>query len=440
MARSLGSASLLLGTWVFAGLLTLFGAFTQCELASQMPRTGGLYEYMRVIYGDLVGFLYGWANFMIAGSGAIAALAYIFATYLGEFVNLPHLSPSLEKWALPLPLIGTLYPLADLGTKVSGGLLIALLTLLNIMGVKTGATLQCVSTSAKVLAIFAVVAIAFLLGGTSSSLSHLNGITKQGSMLHGWALLGAMSAALSGAFWSYDGWGNVSYIAGEVREPSRTIPRAILLGSAFCIGLYLLMNVAYLYILPIEVLGGVASDRVASTLASHLLGGRGAMLIAALIMLSTFDTANSSILTNARVYFAMAGDQVFWKPAGRIHPRYQTPHVALACQGAWAIILLLSGSFDSITSMYVFVNWALYVLMAAGLFILRWRNPDAKRVFSTPGYPWIPGAFILFSLLFVAVTLFNDIHAYHVGSQPLIKSLAGVLLVLTGMPLYFLWR
>jgi APA family basic amino acid/polyamine antiporter len=245
---------------------------------------------------------------------------------------------------------------------------------------------------------------------------------------------------MSGAFWSYDGWGNVAYIAGEVREPAKTIPRAILLGTACFILLYLLINAAYLYILPVEAIGKIAGDRVASGMASAVVGPRGAMLVAGLIMLSTFDTTNSSILTNARVYFAMARDRVFWRRAGEAHPVYRTPHGALWVQGVWAIVLLVSGSFDSITSMYVFVNWSLYALMAIGLFVLRRRDPQAKRPYETPGYPWVPGIFTLFSLCYVAVTLVTDVQAYRAGEQPLIKSLAGVALVLAGLPFYLYWR
>jgi len=440
MARSLGSAPWMLAVWVFAGILTLFGAFTQCELASQMPRTGGLYEYLKIIYGETMGFIYGWANFMIAGSGAIAAIAYIFASYFGEFVNLPHLSPELEKWPLHLPLIGTLFPLADIGKKIVGSLLIAFLTLLNVRGVKIGATLQSISTSAKILAILVIVGIAFIFGSGVGSMDHLHSVSEAGSSLSGWTLIGAISVAMSGAFWSYDGWGNVAYIGGEVREPSRTLPRAIVLGTFSFIALYLLINLAYLYILPIDVLGKVADDRVASAMVSAIFRTPGAMMVAALILLSTFDTTNSSILTNSRVYYAMANDGVFWKKASETHPQYQTPHVSLWCQGVWAIILLCSGSFDSIMSMYVFVNWALYVLMAIGLFVLRKRNPSAIRPFSVPGYPWVPAIFLLFSFVYVVVTLVSDVSAYQSGAQPLIKSLAGIALVLTGLPFYFLWR
>lgn len=440
MARALESAPLLLGVWFFTGVLTLFGAFTQCELVGQMPRTGGLYEYLKQIYGEPVGFLYGWANFMIAGSGAIAAIAFIFATYIGEIVPLPHLSAELEKWALAFPLIGTVFPLADLGAKLLGVALIAFLTWLNMRGVKLGALVQSISTSSKVLAILLVVGTAFLAGGHVGALANLTASTARGAALSGWTLVGAVGMAMGGAFWSYDGWGNVAYVAGEVHEPSKTVPRAIVLGSFCFIALYLLLNVSYLYILPVQALGKVAGDRVASGMVSAVLGSRGAGFVAALIILSTFDTTNSSILTNARVYYAMAHDGIFWRKAGAIHKSHHTPYMALVCQGVWSAVLLMTGSYDSITSMYVFVNWALYVLMALGLFILRARNPGAKRPFEVPGYPWVPGIFTVFAVIYLSVTLVTDVQAFNAGEQPLIKSVAGSVLVLSGFPLYWWWR
>ncbi|MBI3556924.1 MAG: amino acid permease [Deltaproteobacteria bacterium] len=437
MARGLGSAPLLLLVWLITGLMTLLGAFTQCELVAQMPVTGGLYTYLREIFGERIGFLYGWANFMIAGSGAIAALAFIFANYLGEFVTLPRLSPELEKLPVTIPFIGSFFPLADLGTKTAGALLIAVLTALNMRGVKLGALVQSVSTSSKILVILFVVLAAF---SASGSVSHFSGVAPGHVALGGWALIGAIGMAMSGAFWSYDGWGNVAYIAGEVRDPSKTIPRAIVLGTFGFISLYLLINLAYLYVLPIEAVGASPHDRVAATMMETVMGHRGAMLVAALIILSSADTSNSTILTNARVYYAMAHRQVFSPRCGEVHSRFHTPHLALLYQGLWSIVLLMSGSFDLITSMYVFVNWLLYILMAVGVFVLRYRHPARARPYKTPGYPFVPGLFILLSAIFLIVTLVTDIQAFRAGQQPAIKSVMGLLLVFSGLPFYLYWK
>ncbi len=435
MTRDLQNAQILIAVWIFTGLMTLFGALTQCELIGQMPTTGGLYKYLSNIYGEKIGFMYGWANFTIAGSGAIAALAFIFANYFSEFIPLPHLGAELEAWPLTIPYVGSIFPLADLGKKMVGIILILFLTALNIRGVKFGAKLQSLSTSAKVLAILGIVLSAFFLFHGESHL-----FEQSSQPIAGFALIAAITASMSSAFWAYDGWGNVAYIAGEVRHPEKTVPRAIVLGTLGFIFLYILINLAYLHVLPLSQIAAAPNDRVAAAVMSVAVGPQGAILVALLIILSTFDTTNSSILTNARVYFAMAEDRVFTSKAGEIHSRYQTPYKALSYQGLWAGFLLLTGSFDLITSMYVFVNWALYILLGVGVFILRWQKPDAQRPFKTPGYPLVPLIFVLFSCLFVMLTLYNDIHEYNLGHQPIIKSLMGTLLVVSGLPFYIYWK
>lgn len=442
MARDLPSASWLMGVWLLTGVLTLFGAFTQCELVGQMPKTGGLYEYFREVYGEGVGFLYGWANFMIAGSGAIAAISFFFAQYFENFVALPHFTHMLnslglsEQTSWSIPILGDIFPYQFLGRKLVASALVIFLTALNVRGVKLGGTLQSISTTTKILAIVAIVVVAFAAGGHVGSTAHWTG----GASLSGWSLIGAFALAMSGAFWSYDGWGNVAYIAGEVREPQRTIPRAIITGSLVFITLYLVVNLAYFYILSVGGVANAPGDRVASQMMYAVVGSGAAGVIALILMLSAFDTTNSSVLTNARVYYAMARNQLFYKPAATVHPKFQTPHVALILQGAWAIILLLTGSFDLITSMYVFVNWMLYALMASAVFVLRKRNNGKERPFSVPGYPYVPAIFILFATAYLVITLVADIQAYQAGTQPLIKSLTGVALVLTGLPFYFFWR
>jgi APA family basic amino acid/polyamine antiporter len=439
MAQVLGNAPLMLLVWVVTGIITLIGAMTQCELAAQMPRTGGLYEYFREIYGEKISFLYGWANFMIAGSGAIAAIAIIFAKYFGEFITLPHLGEAWEKIPWHLPLLGDIFPYANIGGKAVAGFIIVLLTYINIRGIKLGALLQSISTTSKVIALLLVTGVAFLAGTHIGSFANWTGVTDVGASLSGWTLIGAIGTAITGAFWAYDGWGNVAYIGGEVKEPAKTLPRAIILGTLIFISLYVIINLAYLYILPIGKLASVPDDRLASEMVTAVIGGTGGALVAGLIMLSTFDTTNSSVLTNARVYYAMAKDRVFSAGAGNVHPTFQTPYIALAIQGIWSLILLFSGSFGLILDMYVFVNWVLYVLMALGVFILRKREPHRDRPFKVPGYPIIPAIFVLFATLYVVVTLVKDINGY-TGTQPMIPSLTGLVLVLSGFPFYYFWK
>jgi APA family basic amino acid/polyamine antiporter len=300
--------------------------------------------------------------------------------------------------------------------------------------------LQSFSTTAKLIAIFAIVTVAFIAGSSIGASSNWTQSSAIGTSVTGWALLGPITLAMSGAFWAYDGWGNVSYIAGEVRDPSKTIPRAIIMGTLTFITLYMLVNLAYFYVLGLGGVANAPNDRVASEMISRVVGGGGASIIAALILLSTFDTTNSTVLTNARVYYAMAEHGVFYPGASRVHPKFQTPYVSLLMQGGWSLVLLLTGSFGLITDMYVFVNWVLYVLMALAVFILRRRNPGQERPFKVPGYPYIPAIFMIFATLYVVITLVTDIQAYQAGTQPLVKSVTGIVLVLSGLPFYYFWK
>ena len=319
MARRLGSAPLLLAVWVVGGVFTILGALTQCELVGQMPGTGGLYTYLREIYGETTGFFYGWANLTVGNTGSIAAIAYIFASYLSEFVPLPHLSPALEKFAVHIPYLGSLFPFQDFGIKAVAGILICGLTVLNIRGVKLGTLVQSISMSAKALALILVIVLAFALGHSSGGTT-ANWFEAGALHVSRWTWLAGVTAALSSAFWSYDGWGTVANIGDEVKEPEKNLPRAIILGSICFIALYLLMNLAYLYVLPVHELGLAPDDRVASSMASKLLGHTGGVVIALLVLLSTFDTVNSSILTCGRIFYAMAREGLFLKSVAEVHP------------------------------------------------------------------------------------------------------------------------
>lgn len=432
MARSSTSGAMLLGVWIAAGLLTLVGALTQCELCSSMPRTGGLYVYLHEAFGEAVGFFYGWANFTIAGSGAIAAIGFIFASYLNEFLPLWHPPPAVAGWAVNLPWLGRLYPLADLSEKGVAATLAVALTWLNTRGVKLGAGLQSLSTTLKVLALVAIVAFGF--GAASGSWSHV--VARPEAAPADLAkMLGLVVTALGGAFWAYDGWGNVTYVASEVKDAGRTVPRALVLGTTIVILVYLAVNAAYLYVFPLDALGKVPSDRVASALMERVAGPWGAWAVALVILLSAFDTTNSTILTNARVYFAMASERLFPKAAGSIHPRYGTPHVALWLQCAWTLVLLATGSFDLIASMYVWVNWLFYLLMAIAVFVCRRRGMPRK--FTIRGYPYLPATFVVFTTIYLVMTLVEDVRAFRAGEAPCIKSVMGLLLVLSGAPLYW---
>ena len=439
MAQTLPSAGILLAVWVFTGGLTLFGALTQCELVGQMPKTGGLYEYFHEVYGEGVGFLYGWANFTIAASGGIAAISFFSMSYLDELVHLPHLAKALEDQPFSIPLLGNIFPLRDLGTKGMASIMIIGLTWMNVRGVKLSGFVQSISTTSKIVALLGVVAVAFLFGSHIGTTEHWT-THALSSQLAGWGLIGAISMTMSQAFWAYNGWGNVAFLAGEVKDPSRTLPRAIILGTLIFIGLYLVINFAYFYILPIDDVAKAPGGHVATDMIMRVVGPWGATLIAILIIFSTIDATNSGILTKARVYYAMADNKLFYSKAAAVHPKYQTPYVALILQGVWAIVLLVSGSFNLITDMLVWVNWVLFALMGLAVFVLRVRSPNRDRPFRVPGYPFVPAIFVLFATAYVVITLITDIQAYHAGTQPIVKSVTGLVLVLTGLPFYYFWR
>ncbi len=439
MASQLGSPEILLLVWVLAGVITLFGALTNAEIASMIPETGGQYVYFERMYGPFFAFLYGWALFAVIQCGSIAAVAYVFAEYSTQFVNLPELSPALAGWSFPLPIIGDISPLKEFGTKCLAAVVIVLLTAVNYVGVKFGGIVQNIFTVAKVAAMFALMLGAFLLP-TGGSFSHL---TTQSTAvnLSGLALLAGIAAALQGAFWAYDGWNKITYIAGEVKQPQRNIPLGLIWGMVVVTGIYVLMNIAYAYVLPIDEMA--RSKLVAAGVAEKMFAG-GGRWIAAAVMISTFGTTSAIILATARVYFSMARTNVFPRFIGNVHPRFHTPAAALVVQGVWSAALVFSGTFDMLTDTLIFVSWIFYAAGAYGIFVLRRKMPDAPRPCKVPLYPIVPWVFIVFSVIYLGFTIYNDVIAYRaaiaMGNPALLSTAFGTALVLVGTPIYFFYR
>jgi APA family basic amino acid/polyamine antiporter len=439
MAHQLGSPELLLGIWVLAGIITLFGALTNAETAGMIPETGGQYIFFERMYGPFAAFLYGWAVFAVIQTGSIAAVAYVFAEYAGQFVKLPEFSGALGGWSFHLPFIGDVAPFKEIGTKGLAAMVIILLTAINYLGVKFGGLVQNIFTIAKVSAMGLLMLGAFVLP-TGASFSHL---TSDSASIHpaGFALLAAMAAALQGAFWAYDGWNKLTYIAGEIKEPQRNVPRGLFFGMLIVTAIYLLMNVAYSYVLPIDTMAN--SKLVAADVAEKCFSG-GGRWIALGVMISTFGTANATILATARVYFSMARRNVFPRFLGEAHPRFHTPAASLVIQGIWSILLLFSGTFDTLTDTLIFVSWIFYAASAYGVFVLRRKEPDAPRPYKVPGYPFVPWAFIIFATLYLIFTVYNDVIGYRnalAHNQPaMINSAFGIALVLIGTPIYLFYR
>jgi basic amino acid/polyamine antiporter, APA family len=407
--------------WVLTGLLTLAGALTNAEIASEITDSGGQYVFFRVLYGDLTAFLFGWSTFIVYQTGSIAAIAVAFARYFGFFVELPHLSPALEAWKLPL--IGNIAPLADIGVKLVAIAITVLLTVVNYFGVRFGSFVQNLFTVMKVAAIAAIVVLGFTMGhGNVQNFFPIWGLPASGD------LLGAIGIAMIATLWSYDGWNSLTFMAGEVKEPQKNIPRALVLGTIAVIVIYVLTNLAYLYVLPI---GEMATSKlVAADVMERIFHGYGGAAISIAVMLSTFGGVNATSMTTARVYFAMARDRLFFRGMGRVHPKYRTPAISLVVQCVWASILTLTGTYDQLFTYVVFAAWIFYALGAAGIFILRRKYPNPNRPYRVPGYPVVPILFVIVATWFVINTLMNQTA----------DSVVGLLLLVLGLPFYFYWK
>jgi APA family basic amino acid/polyamine antiporter len=439
MAGDVGSPELLILVWVMAGIITLFGALTNAEIASMIPETGGQYVFFDRMYGPFTAYIYGWAIFAIIQTGSIASIAYVFAEYATQFVPLPGLSEQSAAFSIHLPFIGDIRPLADFGVKMLAAGLITLLTIINYIGVKFGGIVQNIFTVSKVLAMLALVVLAFTLPEVGNSAN----FTTDNPAVHleGLALFAALAAALQGAFWAYDGWNNCTYIAGEIKQPQRTLPRALITGMFIILTVYVLINLAYIYVLPIDQMA--QSKLVAADVAERFFPG-GGRWIAAAVLISTLGTTNGTILASARVYFSMARRNVFPRFLGTAHPRFHTPAASLFVQCIWSVALLFSGTFDTLTDTLIFITWIFYAMGAYGVFVLRRKEPDTPRPYRVPGYPVIPWLFIIFAAAYLVLTIYNDITSYQAavaaGKPAIINSAFGSLLVLVGTPIYFYYR
>jgi basic amino acid/polyamine antiporter, APA family len=436
MASQLGSPELLVIVWVGAGIITMFGALSNAEVAAMIPETGGQFVFFQKMYGDFIAFMYGWAAFAVFNTAGVASIAYVLGTYVEYFVELPRFSPATEhSIEIFMPFIGHIYPLENIGVKSVTIVVVMLLTAVNYISTRFGGNVLVIFTMLKVIAMGMIVAGIFFSGK-----GDLNNLVVDSSVIHptGWAMLGAIVAATSGAFWGYDGWNNITFVAGEIKDPQRNIPKSLLIGLLSCIAIYVLITLAYLYVLPIDK--AAQSAMVGSDAAQVVMGSVGGGIIALMVIISTFGTTNGNILATARVSFAMAQEKHFFTWVGKVHPRFQTPANALLLHGIWTSALVLSGSFDTLTDMLIFVSWLFYGLSAAGIFILRKKMPDAERPYRVWGYPIVPAVFVTFTVIFLILTFTNDIMNYVAGKTVIINSLFGIFLTLLGLPLYWYFK
>jgi APA family basic amino acid/polyamine antiporter len=435
MAQQLPSPLLLLAVWLIAGGVSLIGAMINAEIGVIYPETGGQYIYFRRLYGDFFAYLYGWSAFVVINTASVAAIAFVFAQFSEYFVPLPHFSKATELSVVwNIPFLGSLYPLQNAGVKGLAILLILGMTIVNVRSVKTGGAVQVLFT---VLKIGALLLLLFFLFGGKGNLQN-TWKAPAGTEATAWPLFLGFIAATSGALASYDGWNNLSFISGEIRQPQKNIPRSFLLGLGLCMVLYIFTTLAYLYVIPVEEMKN--SSLVAAEAVQKAGGKLGGAFIAILVMLSCAGAVNGNIMPCARVSFAMAQDRHFFSAAQKVHPRFGTPANALWIHGAWTCLFVLTGSFDMLADLFVFVSWIFYGFAGFAIFLVRRRHKSGEGNFRMKGYPVLPVIFVLFSLLYFVMTIYNDMQHYASGKTPVINSLLGLVLVVAGLPFYWWFR
>ncbi|HEX8817109.1 MAG TPA: amino acid permease [Terriglobales bacterium] len=456
IARLVNSPALLIGAWAVTGFMTIVGALCYGELAAMMPRAGGQYIYLREALGPLWGFLYGWTLFMVIQTGTIAAVGVAFGKFLGVFF--PAVSSSnwiLHFWKVPPIHIGpmTLGNMeVGLNTQnLTAILVVIFLSVINVFGIKTGAIIQNVFTTAKVSALLGLVFFGIFLGRNATALAaNFQGNFWRNAEL--WAqhdigggvlvsTLTVLAVAQVGSLFSADAWNNVTFTAGEVKNPSRNLPLSLALGTLVVISLYVGCNFVYLNMLPLDGLKNGATilergikyateDRVATAVLTQMFGSAGGYLMAAAIMLSSFGCNNGLILAGARVYYAMAKDGLFFRKVAELDPKYKTPAVSLMVQMIWTCVLCVSGSYGQLLDYIIFAALLFYMLTIGGLFVLRRTHPQAERPYKAIGYPILPAIYILMAL-FIDVVLLRYKPQY---------TWPGLCIVLVGIPVYYGWQ
>jgi APA family basic amino acid/polyamine antiporter len=455
IAREVASPALLIGAWLVTGFLTVVGALTYGELAAMMPRAGGQYVYLRESLGPMWGFLYGWTLFLVIQTGTIAAVGVAFGKFLGIFF--PSISSTnwiVHFWKVP-PIHIKAMVLGNMDVGLNTQNLVAILvvvtlSVINIFGLKTGALIQNVFTFAKVAALLGLAALGVFVGRNAQAIAANfsgNFWTNAGlgatHNIGGGVLVGTLTVlavAQVGSLFSADAWNNVTFTAGEVKNPSRNLPWSLALGTGVVIALYIACNFVYLSAVPLVgnphgatvIERGIqyaTEDRVGTAVMTQMLGAAGGTLMAVAIMLSSFGCCNGLILAGARVYYAMAKDGLFFRNVARLHPTHKTPAVSLMVQMVWTCILCVSGSYGQLLDYIIFAVLVFYILTIFGLFVLRRTHPDAPRPYRAVGYPVLPAIYIV-TALFIDVVLLRYKPQY---------TWPGLCIVLLGIPVYFLW-
>ena len=400
VAMFTGSASLFFMVWIAGGIVSLFGALSVAELGAAMPRAGGQYVYLSEAYGPGWGYLYGWSAVAVINTASIAAVGVAFSEYLRFF-----------------------FPITDVSIKGIAVATIVLLTIINILDVKSGARFQNVFTISKLGAIFGIIILGLVMeGGSNQNLSPFfsdQSFTK---------LVGPLGLAMVSVLWTFDGWIFITYVAGEVKNPGRNIPLSLIFCMLIVVTIYLLLNYVLIYTLGFTGMNG--SDLVVSDAASVFLGNKGAAIVTLIILISLIGANNGFVLTSARINYAMAKDKLFFYQASQIHPRFKSPSNALIIQCVWASLLTFTGTFNQLITYIIFASWIFYGMSAGAVIILRNKKPDMERPYKTPAYPWIPIIFILFAIFLTINTIIEAPRDAAIG--------AGI--ILAGLPMYYYWK
>ncbi len=413
-----GTPAMVLAVWVCAGILSLLGALGYAELGAALPEAGGEYVYTHRAYGPMLGFLYGWTQFIVAKTASIAAIATGFVIYFAYFF------PSLNGvlWRHSAALAGHTVTVQLTGLQIGAMVMVLLLSGLNILGVRRSGGVQTVFTASKLVVLGVLIVLGLVLG--HGSWEHFHPLVS--GRVNG-GLLAAFGVATVSALYAYDGWNNLNMVAGEVQNPQRNMPAALIAGTLLVIVVYVLVNLAYFYVLsPADSLG---TQTIAADAARRFIGRAGGAFVAIGVMISTFATLNGSILAGSRVPYAQARDGLFPHGLARVHPRFQTPATSIVVQAIIAGVFALSGTYKALYTKVIFSEYLFYALVTAGIFVLRRRMPDLPRPYRTWGYPLMPAIFVILSA-FLLVNTFR---------QQRTDSLWGLALILSGLPAYFLW-
>jgi APA family basic amino acid/polyamine antiporter len=419
MAHELHSSGWVLIAWVLAGIISLFGALCNAEVAGLLADTGGEYVYYKKIYNRFFAFMFGWSLFTVIQTASISALAYLFAQSLNSIIHLPPLLSSLAD----INLGGVFYPFADLTIKFTAIVLIVILTWINSRGIKTGAGVS----MAILILVFAGIFTIIIFGSTSAQ-AHISNI-KLLTTDHSPITVSAIFTAMLAAFWAYQGWATVGYVGGEIKNPNRNIPRGIVIGILTIIALYLLVNTTYMALLSTHELDAIynSGNKIAAVEAVRSFwGANGVLFISLLILVTTLGCCNATMFVSCRPYYAMAKEGLFFKKVAKLNNKH-VPANSLLFQSVWACLLVLSGTFDQLTDMIIFAVFIYYGATTLGVFILRKRMPDANRPYKVWGYPFVPAIVILFCVCLLFNTIF---------SRPR-EAAIGAILMLTGVPMYW---